>query len=324
MKNCIAALAAGIASLALCAGHVSAQAFPNKPVRLVVPYGAGGAPDVSSRMIGQKMSETLGQQVVIDNKPGAGGIIAAELVAKSPADGYALFVADTGHFAINPALYPKLPYDPLRDFTPVATAVSTPLILVANPTTLPVNNVAEMIAAARAKPGIPFGSSGNGSPHQLFMEMLKQAAGVQLTHVPYKGVAQSVPGILSGDVAMLFVGITSVKAHVTSGKLRVLAVSTGKRSALMPEAPTVAEAGGPALDLAVSITWLAPTGTPRDAIARLHQELARTLQNQDIAQKLNAAGIEVVAAGPEQTTELIRTDMAKYGKLVREANVKVD
>ena len=235
----------------------------------MVPYGAGGSPDVIARVLGQRLAENLGQQVVVDNRPGAGGIIAAEIVAKSPADGYTLFIADTGHVAINPSLYPKLPYDPLRDFTPVTLAVSTPLFLAAN-AALQIESVKQFIDYAKAKPGVLYGSSGNGSSHHLGMELFRLLTGVSMTHVPYKGVAQSVPAVITGDVAVIFAALPSLAPHVKTGKIRLIAVGTAKRTPIMPDVPTVAESGAPGFEIDADIGFLAPTGTPREVVAKLN------------------------------------------------------
>jgi tripartite-type tricarboxylate transporter receptor subunit TctC len=317
----LATLVAAALSLGISAG-AHAQAYPNKPIRLVVPYGTGGAPDVMSRQVAQRLSETMGQQVIIDNRPGAGGVVAAQVVMNSPPDGYTLFVADTGHFAINPALFSKLPYHPVRDFTPVMIAASTPLFLAVG-TGVPAQNVRELLALAKNKP-LLYGSSGNGSPHHLGMEMLKTLAKADMSHVPYKGVAQSVPAVLSGDVSAIFVGLPSIQPHQKAGKARIIAVSTGERTPLMPELPTVAESGVPGFDLNVHIGYLAPLGTPRDIVMRFNSEVTKVLANAEMRQRLDGLGIVAGPTTPEQFAERIQADLQKYAKLVKDSGTRID
>lgn len=316
-----------LAALLVCCMNMkaaSAQSWPTKPVRFVVPYGAGGAPDVLSRTLAQKLSERLGQQVIVDNRPGAGGIIAAENVAKSPPDGYSLFIADTGHFAINVSLYKKLPYDPVRDFVPVIHAVSTPLFMAVG-AAQPVRNLQELLALAKSRPeGVLFGSSGNGSVHHLAMAQIKALSGANLVHVPYKGVAQSVPAVLAGDVVTIFVGLPSILPHVKSGKARIIAVNTPRRTPLMPEVPTVAESGVPGFDVEVTIGFLAPAGTPADIVRKINTEIAAVLNMPDVEERLQGLGIDKIVSTPEQFGAVIRADIQRYAKLVREAGAQVD
>lgn len=293
-----------------------------RPLRLVVPYGSGGAPDVVSRTLAQRLGETAGWQVIVENRPGAGGVVAAETVMKSAADGWTVFIADTGHYAISPALIPKLPFDPLRDFVPVAHIASTPLVFAAN-IGLPASNIAELVALAKTKP-VNYGSSGNGSPHHLGMEMLKLITKVDMLHIPYKGVAQSVPALLAGDVSVILVGVPSIQPHVRAGKAKLLAVSSGMRSSLVPDLPTAAESGAPEFDLTVTIGMLAPAGTPRDAVMRLHDEVAKVLKEPEIVRKLAGLGIVAVGDSPEQLASIIRVEQDKFAKLVKASGAKVD
>lgn len=316
-------LAAVLCVLLSIAPECDAQGFPSRPIRFVVPYGAGGSPDVIARVLGQRLGEHLGQQVVVDNRPGAGGIIAAEIVAKSPADGYTLFIADTGHVAINPSLYPKLPYDPLRDFAPVTLAVSTPLFMAAN-AALQIETVKQLIDYAKAKPGVLYGSSGNGSSHHLGMELFRLLTGVNMVHVPYKGVAQSVPAVITGDVAVIFAALPSLAPHVKTGKIRLIAVGTAKRTPIMPDVPTVAESGAPGFEIDADIGFLAPAGTPREVITKLNTEIVRVLGSPDITQRLAGLGIETVGTSPEQYADAIRAKIIKYGKLVKDSGARVD
>ena len=300
-----------------------AQSYPSRPIRLVVPYGPVGLPDALARVVGQKVSETLGEQVVIDNKPGASGIIGAQVAAKAAPDGYTLFQTDNNLYAINPAVYPKLPYNPSRDFTPVTQAVRGHMFLVANPA-LGVNSVQELIALANARPGIMYGSFGNATLHHLGMEQLKLMAKVDLTHVPYKGAAQATPALLSGDVSVMFASLTSVAPLAKAGKLRILAVGSGQRSSIMPEVPTVAEAGFPGFEVGTSMGFAAPAGTPRPIIERLNAEFVKALKSPEVQAKMPALGVEVVANSPEQFAEQIRKDQEHYSRLVRQIGLKVD
>jgi tripartite-type tricarboxylate transporter receptor subunit TctC len=305
------------------ASQCAAQGFPSRPIRFVVPFGTGGSPDVIARVIGKKLGENLGQQVVVDNRPGASGIIAAELVARAAPDGHTLFVCSIHHLAINPALFAKLPYDPIRDFAPVTLAVTTPLFLTAS-AALPVGSVMELVGYAKSNPGLPFGSSGNGSQHHLGMELFKLMTGVDMTHIPYKGVAQSVPAILSGDIALMLVALPSVLPHVKTGKVRLLAVAEAKRSPLMPDVPTIAEAGVPGYEISPEIGFVAPSGTPKDVIAKLNREIVKVLTTPEIVQQLVPLGIEPVGSTPEHYAETIRRNREKYGKLVKLSGARVD
>ncbi len=322
-KRFTVVLAAVLCGLFSIAPECAAQGFPSRSIRLVVPYGAGGSPDVLARVLGQRLGENIGQQVVVDNRPGAGGIIAAEIVAKSPADGYTLFIADTGHVAINPSLYPKLPYDPLRDFTPVTLAVSTPLFMAVN-AALHIDTVKQLIDYARAKPGVLYGSSGNGSSHHLGIELFRLLTGVNLVHVPYKGVAQSVPAVITGDVAVIFAALPSLAPHVKTGKIRLIAVGTAKRTPIMPDVPTIAESGAPGFEIDADIGFLAPIGTSREVVAKLNAEIVRVLGTPDITQRLAGLGIETVGTSPEQYADAIRAKILKYGKLVKDSGARVD
>ncbi len=317
MRHIFLLLFLALSAIAPC----QAVAQSARPFRLVVPYGSGGAPDVLSRTLAQRLGETAGWQVIVENRPGAGGVVAAEFVMKSPADATTVFIADSGHFAISPALIAKLPFDPLRDFVPVSHIASTPLVFAAN-AALPASNLAELIALAKSKP-LNYGSSGNGSPHHLGMEMLKLIAKIDMVHVPYKGVAQSVPALLAGDVAVILVGVPSIQPHVRAGKAKLLAVSTATRSALVPDVPSAAESA-PGFDLNVTVGMLAPAGTPRDAVMRLHDEVVKVLKEPDIVKKLAGLGIVAIGDSPENFAALIRAEQDKYAKLVKASGAKVD
>ncbi len=314
-------LAVTLVSALVCSSTAQAQAAPPRTLRIVVPYGASGAPDVIARVLAQKLAPALGQSVIVDNRPGAGGIVAAELVAKAAPDGATFFLADLGHVAINPNLYPKLPYDPLRDFVPVTLVAQTPLFMATVPS---IGSVHQLIELSHQKKGLHYGSSGNGSPHHLGMELFRMLTGAQLIHIPYKGVAQSVPALLAGDVDVIIVGLPSIAPHAKSGRARLLGVTTIRRTPLMPDLPTVAEQGAAGFDINVGVGLLAPAGTPREVIDRLQVEVVKLLAVPETAQYLTALGIDPVGSTPEQYGEMIRADLRKFADLVRNAAVKVD
>jgi tripartite-type tricarboxylate transporter receptor subunit TctC len=292
-----------------------------KTLRLVVPYGAGGAPDVMSRTIAAKLAERSGHPVIVDNRPGGSGVLAAQIVQQSPPDGQTLFVADTGHFAINVSLLPKLPYDPRKDFVPVIEAISSPLFLAVN-SALPVHNVGELLALAKAKPeGLAYGSSGNGSVHHLGMAQIQALSGANLVHVPYKGVAQSVPAVLSGDVACAFFGLPSILPHVKSGKARLIGVT--ERTALMPEVAPIADQL-PGFNVRVTVGFLAPAGTSAEVARRLNNDIAAVLNTPDVEERLRVLGIDKIAGTPEQFRDVIRAAIERYAKIVKETGAKAE
>lgn len=299
-----------------------AQSFPSKPLRLVVPYGPVGLPDALARLTSQKLAESLGQQVVVDNKAGASGIIGAQFAAKADPDGHTLFLYDNNIYAINPAVYQKLPYDS-RDFIPVSQSIRAHMFLVANPG-IGVGTVQELVAYAKARPGLTYGSPGNATIHHLAMEQLKKIAGLDMTHVPYKGTAQSIPGILAGDVQVMFVALTGAAPLAKSGKLRLLAAGSPERSALAPTVPTVAEGGFPGFQVESNMGYAVPAGTPRAVVARLSAELVKAFRSADVEAKMPAIGVEVVANSAEQFAEQVKKDQEYYVKLVRETNFKID
>ncbi len=317
--------AASVAALMSLQSHAqTASTYPDKPIRLIVPYGAGGSPDVLARVIGQQIALGLNQAIVVENKPGANGSIALQYVAKAANDGYTITVADTGHLAINPALYPKLAYDPIADFVPITMATWTPLFLVVS-ANLPVRTLPQLLDYAKKNPGkLSYGSSGNGSPHHLATELFKSMAQIDIAHIPYKGVAESVPAILGGQIDVMFVALSSVASSIQAGKLRVIAVSSAQRSALMPDVPTVAEAGVPGYEMISRIGFLAPAGTPKDRIDRLHDEITKALANPDIVRKLPSMGMEAIASTPQAYADAIRSDKAKFQKIVSSVGIKVD
>ena len=309
----------------LSAANAAAQPYPTKPVRVVVPYAAGGLPDTMTRLVATRLTEALKQQFVIDNRPGAGGIGACELVARANADGYTLLVADVGQTAINPALYAKLPYDPLKDFAPVSI-MGTSAQFIAAHVSVPANTLNELIALAKAKPGaLRYGSGGIGSLHHLSMEALNGPLGLKLVHVPYKGTAQSVPALISGEVSLAMSALPSLAPHRAGGRIKLLAVNTLKRSAQAPDVPTVAEVTGiKDFDYPPVIGILAPSATPRAIVNLLSASIAQAVRHRDIVQRYTTLGIDPVGSSPEEYAAQNRTDFVKYAKLVKAAGVKAE
>ena len=309
----------------LCAPFpAAAQSFPDRPIKLIVPFGAGSAVDTIARAIAAQVAEQTGQGVLVDNRTGANGIIAAEAVAKSPADGYTLFMPNDGIMAANPALYAKLPYDPIKDFAPVTLTSTVPLVLVGNPA-FAAKTVPELIALAKAKPGsINYSSTGSGSAQHLAMEFFIEAAGVKMTHVPYKAMGPALTDVIAGTVPLMFSGMSNVIAFVKDGKLRVYGVSTPKRSTAMPDAPTIAEAGLPGYGYAAWNGIVAPAATPPEVVRKLHSEFAKAIANPALRAKLASLGFDLVGAGPEEFGNLIKTDVARLGKLVRAAGIQAN
>jgi tripartite-type tricarboxylate transporter receptor subunit TctC len=295
-----------------------------RTIRIVVPFGAGGGPDALARMIQPRLSENIGMPVIVDNRPGAGGLIAADSVLKSPPDGTSLFLADTAHYGINPTLRAPLPYDPLKDFAPVIEATQSELYITVG-AGVPATSLQELVALAKSRPeGLHYGSSGSGSPHHLAMELLKLESGANLIHVPYKGVAQSVPAILSGDVAIIISGPAALLGHHKAGRVRMLAAINPQRWPGLPDVPSAAEAGFPGVKLDITIGLLAVAGTPRETLRRLNEALAKGLKEPEVASKLNDLGLPVIAGTPEQFAQSIRSQIEAYGKLVKISGAKAD
>jgi len=303
----------------------SGPAYPTKPMRVVVPYAAGGLPDTMTRLVATRLTETLKQQFVIDNRPGAGGIGACELVARASADGYTLLVADVGQTAINPALYARLPYDPVKDFAPVSI-MGTSAQFIAAHASMPANTLADLITLAKAKPGaLRYGSGGIGSLHHLTMEALKGPLGLNIVHVPYKGTAQSVPALISGEVSLALSALPAVAAHRTAGRVKLLAVNTIKRSAQAPDVPTVAEITGiKDFDYPPVIGILAPSATPRAIVYLLSNAIAQAVHHREVTQRYTVLGIEPLGSTPEEYAAQNRIDIEKYAKVVKAAGVRAE
>src|SRR5262245_8801823 len=307
---------------ALVSVNVWAQ-YPTRPIKLIVPIPPGGAPDISARVVGQRLADLVGQPVVVENRPGSNGSIAMDLVAKSPADGYTLGLLADSMITINPHLYKEMQSDPIKDLAPVASVVSNQWVLSVNPS-VPVKNFKEFIEyARRAKPPLAYASGGNGSIHQLAMEMLKQRAGIDLVHVPYKGGSPATTATVAGEVAAMFSG-TSSAPQIKSGKLRALAVTGLHRSDVFPELPTIAEFY-PGYEVTIWLGLFAAAGTPAPVLASLHGEVNKLLAEPDVRKKLHAAGgLEPYISTPAEFADLIRRDYNKYGKLVKDMGIKVD
>jgi tripartite-type tricarboxylate transporter receptor subunit TctC len=312
--------------LMLFAGSTTAQpaAYPSKPIRFVVPYPAGGPLDTVARLLGQKVAESTKQPVIVDNKPGAGGNIGADAVAKAPPDGYMILMGAVATHAINPTLYASIPYDPVRDFIPVTQVASTPNVLVVNPS-VPANNVREFIAYAKANPGkLNFGSGSTGSAGHLAGELFKTMAGVEMTHVPYKGAAPAMNDLIGGQIQLMFDNLASSLAQVRAGRIRALAVTTAKRSALAPDLPTIAESGLPGFDISTWFGIFVPANTPPEIVDRLHSEFTRALAMPDIRDKMLALGAEPVGSRPGEFSAYIRTEADKYARVIKASGAKVD
>lgn len=303
---------------------VVADNYPSRTVKIVVPQAPGGATDVFARKVGQMLSERMGQPVVVENRPGAGGVVGTDAVAKSPADGYTLLVTYAGSQAINPALYPNIPFDSVKDFQPIATIAVTPFFLIAGQK-LPVKSVAEYVAAARAKPdGVSYASAGNGSVNHLLGEMLKMEAGIKVLHVPYRGAAPAITDVIGGQVDSAFASVPSVIQMVRDGTVRALAVSSGQRISVAPNVPTIAESGYPDFD--VNPWWgvLAPAGIDIAIVRKINAVVGDILRTQEMKNFLAAQGGEPFIRSPEEFQKLLQADIAKWAKVVKAAGVTLN
>jgi tripartite-type tricarboxylate transporter receptor subunit TctC len=318
------ALRTAIACVFAALSFAASAQYPAKPVRLVVPFPAGGPTDIVGRTVAQKLSESLGQPVIVDNRAGAGGVIGTEQVAKAPPDGYTVLLGTIGGLAVAMSLYPNRGYDTLRDFTPVAQAVTVTNIMVVHPS-LPVNNVRELVALARAKPGtLNYASSGSGTVTHLAGELLKSMARVNIVHIPFKGGAPALTALMSGEVEMSFENSLIVVPHIKAGKLHALAVTGAQRSRLMPELPTIAEGGLPGYNASGWYGFVVPAAVPKDIVARLAADITRVLRMPDVIERLSGQGAEPVGGTPEQFGAYIRTEIDKWTRLVKTANMKAD
>ncbi len=309
----------------LCAAHLAgAQTYPTKPVRLVVPFAAGGGTDLVGRTIATRLTEALGQTFVVENRGGAGGVIGADMVARSAPDGYTLMMGSPGSMTINPNLTTKMPYDTLRDFAPVSLATISPFVLTVHPS-LPVRNLKEFIAFARTQPGrLNYGTSGNGSVAHLSTEYFKTLTKTDFVHAPYKGSSLALTDTLAGQLQVLFDNLPVVQPHVRTGKLRLMGVGTQQRSALIPQAPTISEAGVPGFEASTAFGVLAPARTPPEIVNRLSQEIQRGLHSTEIKERLASQGLEAVGSTPQQYEAHMRAELAKYARIVKSAGIRIE
>jgi tripartite-type tricarboxylate transporter receptor subunit TctC len=323
---CIA-IAGAMAGTSACAAQThstsSGQAYPTKPVRMIVPSIAGGNADIQARYIAERLSEALGKQFVVDNRGGAAGIIGIELAARSPADGYTvMLVANT--FTVAPSLFPKLPYDSVRDFQPVSLVGETPLLFIGN-TAVAANSVKEVIALAKSRPGqLNYGTTGIGTPSHLGCAMFELMAGVKLVHVPYKGMPASNLGVMTGQIQLGLPSVTSALQHVKAGKLKAFAITTKSRSALAPDIPTMDEAGVRGYEMSIWNGMVVPTGTPKAIVNRLHETIVQILRSPQAQERYANVGAEIRYNSPEEFQALIRAEMAKWAKVIKAAGIRVD
>lgn len=301
-----------------------AQQYPSRPVRLIVPYPPGGSTDFIARPISERLAERLGQPFVMDNRGGAATVIGAEIAARAPADGYTLLVGTVTTLAVNPALKPKLPYDPVRDFAPVSMLSAQPYILAVNPS-VPANSVAQLVAYAKANPGkLSFASAGLGSGAHFAGELFNHMAGVEILHIPYKGTGPAITDVIGGRVAILYAGVATLRSFVGSGKMRVLAVTSARRSLGMPDVPTIAESGLPGYETNTWNSLVAPRGTPRAVIERLNAAVAQVLREPDLRERWTQQGIEAEPGPPELLASHIKAEIARFTKLVKATGLKLE
>ena len=316
MKRLFAAFVLAFAAAA------QAQSYPSKPIRLVVGFPPGGGMDLSARVYAAKLQEPLGVPIVVENRPGATGIVAGEVVAKAAPDGYTLLVGASGQMTINPVILSNHPYDTVRDFAAVTTLAQFPMVIAVNPA-FPAKSLAELIALAKAKPG-ELSYSHGGATHQVAAEMFNQAVGIRLRNIPYKGGAPAVGAAVAGDVPIVIVDSAAAAAQIRAGRLRVLAVTSAARTPLVPGAPTVAESGVPGYDIAVWAGLFAPAGTPQAVVSRLYDEASRAMSSPDTREKLKAIGMDPGGLSPAQLAEMIKADLARYTAIVKAANIRAD
>jgi len=306
------------------AASARAQAYPSKPIRIIIAQAPGSATDVISRVVGNRLQEALGQPVIIEARPGAGGAVGTEAAARSAPDGYTLFMANNSTHGSNPALYAKLPYDAVNDFAPITLVAAVPYVLVVDPS-LPVKSVQDLIALAKSQPGkMNYASAGNGSTHQFCGELLKSMSGIDVLHVPYKGSPPAIAGLLGGEVSLMFANLTDIGSQIRGGKVKALAVTVTKRAGLLPEVPTMSEAGLPGFDIGSWFGLLAPAGTPAPIVSRLNAETVKVLGRSDVQATLGAQGLELVPSSPEQFSAHIKSEIAKFSRIAKAANIKAE
>jgi tripartite-type tricarboxylate transporter receptor subunit TctC len=306
------------------ASHANAQPYPSKPIRLIVPFPPGGATDIIGRTMAQKLSTQLGQTVIVDNKPGAGGTLGSAEASKAAPDGYTLLLATTSTHSIAPSLYKNIAYSADKDFAPISEVATATNVLIVTPN-LPAKDVAELVLLAKAKPdSLNYASSGNGTVVHLQSELFKQVAGVQLTHVPYKGTALAIPDLIGGQTHLMFDSIVSALPHIKGAKVRALAVTSTKRTALLPDVPTVIESGLPGYDVNTYFGLFAPPGTPRDIVLRLQKEAAAAVLSAEVRERFASQGAEAVGGTPEALSALIKSESVKWKRVIDAGQIKVD
>jgi tripartite-type tricarboxylate transporter receptor subunit TctC len=324
MSTAIAAFVRIAALAALGVTSALAQNYPVKPIRILIGQAPGSATDVVSRVVGNRLSEGLGQPIVVEARPGAGGVVGTEAAARAAPDGYTLFMGNNSTHGSNPALYAKLPYDAVNDFAPIAFVASVSYVLVVDPS-LPVNSVQELIALAKSRPGkLNYASAGNGSTHHFCGELLKSMAGIDMIHVPYKGSGPAIAGLLGGDVSLMFANVADIGSQIKSAKVKALAVTTAKRANLLPDVPTMPEAGLPDFEIQSWFGLLAPAGTPASIVARLNAETVKVLARADVKATLAAQGLEVAPGSPEQFAGYIKSEIARFAKIGKAAGIKAE
>ncbi|MDB5901530.1 MAG: bordetella uptake protein [Betaproteobacteria bacterium] len=321
-RAALCSTAALFVAAAASGGAIGSSEYPARPIRMVVPFAAGGVSDITARVLASRMQESLGQRLVIDNRGGAGGMIGTDIVAKAAPDGYTLVLASNGTHAVVPHLYKKVPYDPVKDFAPIGMVSISPQVLAVNKD-LPVKSVKDLIALAKAKPGaLTYGSSGNGSTGHISAEMLGAMAGIQLTHVPYKSASAAYPDVFSGRVALVFDSAYSMSQHIKADRLRALAVTTPKRAASLPDLPTMSEAGLPGYSMALWVAVFAPASTPAAIVARLNRDMNRALSTPQVREQMAQQGAEVVYGTPAELMAAVKGDLKRVGEIVKAANIE--
>jgi tripartite-type tricarboxylate transporter receptor subunit TctC len=299
-----------------------AQTFPSRPIRLIAPFAAGGALDLIARAVAQKLSDAVGKPVIVDNRAGASGAIGSELVSRSTPDGYTLLLGATTTHGINPALNPKLQYDPVRDFTPISLVATIPHVLVINPA-VPAKTLPDFVKLAKAKPGMTYGSAGHGSPHHLAIEMLKHMAQIDLTHVPYKGSGPAMIDLMSGQIQLMSVELTAASEYIKAGRMRPLAIATSKRVGGV-DLPTVTELGYPGFEVTAWYAVFGPAGMPRPVVSRLQTEIAKGLQAPDVKERFAALGATPVGTTPEELDRHVRAELARWSKVIKAGNISTE
>jgi tripartite-type tricarboxylate transporter receptor subunit TctC len=302
---------------------LAADGFPDRPLRMIVPFPPGGSVDVVARIAGQKMTEIAGQSIVVDNRGGASGNIGSELAARAPADGYTIMMT-TIPLVVNPSLFSKVPYDVVRDFAPISLIAAAPFVLAVHPS-LPAKSVKELVALARSRPGqLNYASAGSGTNLHIAAELFKNLSGTNIVHVPYKGGGPALSALLGGEAQLSFLGVVAVVPHVKSGKMRALALTATKRSAVLPDLPTIAEAGVPGYEFASWYGVLAPAGTPAPRITKLHDILVRSLRSPDLAGRMATEGADIIAGSPQQFAAYLKTELTKWARVVKDSGLRVE